>query len=66
MAHKGKCEFCGKVKMVEGNTIVCNYCIDCHRIVRFESLDSIKSIRQKISEEAVEAVVPMKKINYLM
>lgn len=54
MAHKGQCEFCSEIKMVEANSIVGYYCIDCHRVVRFESLDAIKSIRQRISEEAVE------------
>ena len=48
---KEECELCGKkVKKTASTSIVGHYCLKCHRLNRFESLQAIKEIRVEVKD----------------
>ena len=47
------CEFCGEeVDYAESTSFCCNYCIDCLKLVLFETKAAIKNIRDDKREAA--------------
>jgi len=46
MSNKGRCEFYGKIKIVESTTFIGLYCRKCHEMNIKQSKDAIKEIRK--------------------
>lgn len=47
-----ECEICGKkVKKTASTSFVGHYCLKCHRLNRYESLQAIKEIQCKKGDE---------------